>query len=96
MTPRVELVYFSGCPHAEEARSRLRLALEVSGLTPTWDEWDTGRRGTPDSYLRFGSPTVLVNGRDVSGGMEGIGMGCVVAGAPPVAIIVNALQGGRE
>ena len=95
MTPHVELVYFEGCPHADEARSRLREAMEAVGLAPSWDEWDTGQEPTPDSHRRFGSPTILVDGRDVGGGAEGSGMGCVVGGAPAVALIVTALRTGR-
>lgn len=96
MIPRVELVYFTGCPHADEARRRLRRALEASGLVPEWDEWDTGQSGTPEQFRGFGSPTVLVNGRDVGGGAPGSGMSCVISGAPSVQAIADALQGGLE
>ena len=96
MTPRMELVYFEGCPHADTARSRLRKAMTAAGLEPQWDEWDTGRETTPSTYRRFGSPTILLDGRDISGGAEGSGLGCVIAGAPPVATIVGALQNALE
>ncbi len=94
MTQRVELVYFDGCPHVDEARGRLREAMMAVGLAPMWDEWDTGRETTPVGYRRFGSPTILLNGGDISGGAEGSGIGCVVGGAPEVASIVEALRGG--
>jgi hypothetical protein len=96
MIPRVELVYFDGCPHAEDARTRLRSALNETGMPPHWEEWDTTEDATPTSYRRFGSPTVLVNGVDVSGGQQGSGMGCVVDGAPSVALLIKAIQEGRE
>lgn len=96
MTQRVELVFFEGCPHAAEARRRLKLALEEAGVPAHWDEWDTGLPETPTSYLKFGSPTVLVDGQDVTGGAEGSGMGCVVSGAPEVAVIAKALRDSRE
>lgn len=96
MTPRVELVYFEGCPYADEARRRLRRALELTGLVPEWEEWDTQLSQTPERFRGFGSPTVLVDGRDVSGRGPGGGMRCVVGGGPSVEVIVKALQGGRD
>jgi hypothetical protein len=91
MTPRVELVYFEGCPHADETRRRLAQAMTSAGLEARWDEWDTGVPSTPDRYRRFGSPTVLIDGADVAGGVEGSGMGCVVGGAPATEAILAAL-----
>ena len=96
MTQRVELVFFEGCPHVAEARRRLRSALSQAGIPPHWDEWDTGKAGTPKSYLKFGSPTILIDGKDISGGTEGSGLGCVLDGGPEVAVIVEALRSGRE
>ena len=96
MTPRVELVYFEGCPHAHEARRRMTLALTAAGLDSRWDEWDTGVPATPEKYRRFGSPTVLVDGTDVAGGAEGSGMRCVVGGAPAVDVILSALRSAQS
>jgi hypothetical protein len=90
--PKVELVYFEGCPHVGSARSHLRTALAEAGVATEWAEWDTDLPATPDPFRKFGSPTVLVDGRDVVGGVEGSGRGCVVSGAPSVAKIVAALQ----
>ena len=92
----VELVYFEGCPHADEARNRLREAFEHLGLVPRWNEWDTGQEHTPSTYRRFGSPTILVDGIDVNGGVEGSGLGCVVGGGPSVTELVAALREGRK
>ena len=95
MTLRVELVYFEGCPHAAEARRRLTRALSSAGLDTSWEEWDTGRAATPERYRRFGSPTVLIDGADVAGGVEGSGLGCVVGGAPAADVILTALQSAK-
>jgi hypothetical protein len=92
MTERVELVYFEGCPHVDEARSELRHALRQCGLAPVWQEWDTTRPETPESFRRYGSPAVLVGGVDVTGAAPGSGMGCVMAGAPSAESIVAALE----
>ena len=56
------------------------LRWEVSGLEPEWREWDTGEAKTPEAYRGLGSPTALVDGRDLGGGTAGSGMGCVVGG----------------
>ena len=92
MTPLVELAYFEGCPHADEARRRLTQALSSAGLDTRWDEWDTGLPSIPERYRRFGSPTVLIDGTDVAGGVEGSGMSCVVGGAPATDVILAALR----
>jgi hypothetical protein len=69
--PRVEILYFDGCPNAERARvlvetiaAELELEPNVQ-LVPVADP-DKARA------LRFlGSPTVRVNGLDVEPGAEG-------------------------
>lgn len=59
---RVQLLYFEGCPNVTATRARLRLALEASNLEPTWEELDLDRASLEEHH---GSPTVLVDGRDV-------------------------------
>ena len=100
MVPRagrvnVELVYFEGCPNVAAQRERLRAALEHVGLPPTWTEWDTGEHRTPGQYLDYASPTVLVNGVDVSGVGKGSGGGCAVDGGPSLDLLVRTLASKR-
>lgn len=92
MTDRVGLVYFEGCPHVAEARREIGHALRQCGLPPTWQEWDSTSPDTPESLRGYGSPTVLVDGNDVTGGNVGSGTGCAVDGAPSAEVIVAALQ----
>lgn len=92
MSDRVQLVFFEGCPNAVEARHRIESALTQLGLPKAWKEWDTMQPGTPEQYARFGSPTVLVDGTDVTGAGQGAGVGCAVGGAPAVDTIIRALQ----
>lgn len=97
MMPNVELVYFQGCPHVPEARRRLRQALELCQLDASWQEWDIGAGTAPSAVMGYGSPTVLIDGRDVLGDRgQGAGLGCAVGGAPAVEAIVAALRGGRS
>jgi hypothetical protein len=88
--PHVELLYFTGCPHIEAARTQLRAALEAAGLPAEWTECDDARG--------YGSPSILINGVDVLGAVPQAGNSCrvyrgsEVAGAPPLAPIVRALR----
>lgn len=63
--PRIELVYFAGCPNVEAARDAMREALAEAGLGAEWQEWDRNDPGSPDRVRNYGSPTVLVDGHDV-------------------------------
>jgi hypothetical protein len=68
--PRVEILYFEGCPNHEPARALVeRLASELR-LEP---EIELVKVADPEAAatLRFlGSPTVRVNGVDVEPGAE--------------------------
>ena len=63
----IELVYDVDCPNVEGARAVLREALQEAGLDPEWIEWDREDPISPPHARMYGSPTVLVDGRDVSG-----------------------------
>ncbi len=63
---KVELIYDADCPHVAGARAQLLRAFTVTSVPARWEEW---RRDDPDAPARvkaFGSPTILLNGRDVS------------------------------
>ncbi len=64
---RVELIYDTGCPNVEETRTNLLRAFAAAHLKPKWAEWERSSRLSPAYAGRFGSPTVLVEGRDVAG-----------------------------
>ena len=102
---RVELVFDRSCPNVDEARAQIREALSVVGLPPSWSEWDRDSDTTPQSLRPFGSPTILVDGRDVSGPNESgnslpVANSCRiytdakngVSGVPALELIVTALQ----
>jgi hypothetical protein len=63
----VELVYDRDCPNVERARVGIRTALCEIGAEPRWTEWERDDAATPDELRGYGSPTVLVNGRDAGG-----------------------------
>jgi len=91
--PRIELVYFDGCPNAAQARANLKEAVEACGQSVTWSEWDLMAESTPAEYRRFGSPTVLVNGEDVTGENAGTdAIACRTEGVPSVATIIALIS----
>lgn len=92
--PRIELVYHDGCANAPAARENLRRALQTAGLPEEWTEWRREDPATPEALQEYGSPTVLVDGRDVTGASPAAsGAACRADGAPSVATIRVALNG---
>lgn len=91
--PQIDLVYFEGCPNVADARENLRLALKLQGVELRWSEWDLMADSTPEEFRRYGSPTVLVDGRDVTGGGQDVlAMACRTDGAPSVELISERLS----
>jgi hypothetical protein len=78
--PRVELLWWEGCPSYAEALATLGEEMAALGLDPgsvelrqVVTEKDAAREGFP------GSPTIRVDGEDVDGpGEEPIGLTCRV------------------
>ena len=72
---------------------RSREAVEASGESVTWSEWDLMAESTPADYRHFGSPTVLVNGEDVTGeDADTDAMACRTDGVPSVATIAARIS----
>ena len=89
----IDLVYFEGCPNVERARENLRSALEAVAARAHWNEWDLASEATPERYHGHGSPTVLVDGRDVTGdGVGTVAMACRSDGVPSVSAIAESLR----
>lgn len=103
VSPMIDLIYDRDCPNAEPCRAVLRSALSEVGMPQSWREWDRNASDTPAEYRAFGSPTLLVDGRDISvspGSAPPAGNSCRVyagdgdgalRGTPPLRSIVNAL-----
>lgn len=100
---RVELIYDEGCPNVEVARGALREALRRAEIQEIWHEWRRDDPDMPATLAAFASPSVLVNGRDVTDEHDapsatGAGMCRLyrdergrLSGAPPVQAIVAAI-----
>jgi mercuric ion transport protein len=103
--PDVELIYDKDCPNIETARSQLLRAFAEADVKARWKEWRTDDPDAPSHVHGYGSPTVLVNGKDVAGHEPDLnGPSCriyaagdlAVNGAPSVESIIAALSGERE
>lgn len=102
---RIDLVYDADCPNTAQTRINLGKALEMAGLPARWREWMRTDPAIPPDLRRFGSPTILVDGRDVSRGepLDGAGACRIYPGeklerhgAPGVPMILAALHGNPE
>ena len=95
---KVQLLTFPGCPNAGAARDVLRLALESSGIRAIVEEVDTTAPDAPEELRGWGSPTILVNGRDVVNESPG-GASCrlyrdaegITRGTPDESVVRSAL-----
>jgi mercuric ion transport protein len=101
---KIELVYDSNCPNVERARENVRLALKQTGIKAGWQEWERGDPDTPGHLLNYGSPTILVNGKDIITNMpDSHSESCrlyadingQLQGVPPVEAIVIAITNKR-
>ena len=64
--PRVELLWWEGCPSHEQALAQLRAIMDEQGLDPEAvevREIDTDAAARSESFV--GSPTIRIDGRDV-------------------------------
>ena len=90
----LELIYFQGCPHAAQARENVHAALAASAVDVAAREWDRDDAAAPPYVRAYASPTVLVNGNDVSGSSPSSDAPtCRLAGAPSMDAILRAIEG---
>jgi len=98
---KVELICDRDCPNVSEARSQLMRAFSRLGLTPSWKEWDRNSDSSPSYVKGYGSPTILVEGKDCAGiGPTANANSCRIydgspdakKGVPPLDALVSALQ----
>jgi len=101
----VELIYDASCPNVRTARAHLLQAFARAGLPPRWREWEREAPDSPPRVRRYGSPTILVDGEDVSGAVPGEGNASCrlyadssgdLSRVPPVEVITTALLKGRK
>ena len=100
MNRRIELVYDADCPNVAEARAALLRACAKTGVAAAWVEWERNVPKTPAHVRGYGSPTILIDGKDIAGAGPHQAADCcrlythaehVLRGAPPVEQIAAAL-----
>lgn len=94
----VVLLYQLSCPNVPSARANLMRAFSKASVPASWRELDLDAAETPGAWRGFGSPTILVDGKDVGDGAPQSGATCRVyddggrtAGAPSVQAIAASL-----
>ena len=79
--PKIQLLVFEGCPLADAARQTLEEALAIVGLQQ-YEEVDILDPAAAEELRGWGSPTILVDGQDVTGDARGDSVGCRVYSGP--------------
>lgn len=101
----VELVYDHDCPNVSKARAQLMLAFAETRLQPRWTEWARSDPESPEYVRGYGSPTILVGGKDVAGVAYSEGISCCrlypgasgeIQGVPSIQMIASALRATGE
>jgi len=104
--PRVELLWWSGCPSWEEAVRLVRAEMVAAGLDPEALEIrEVHTDGEAEREGFVGSPTIRIDGRDVQEpGDEPVGLTCRVyrlrdgriSALPDPEDVRDALRPGRR
>jgi hypothetical protein len=108
--PRIELLWWEGCPSTDEALAMLREEMGALGLDPAGIEVREVSTEDDAERERFtGSPTIRVDGRDVQPvSDEPVGLSCRVyrtgdGGVSPLPdraevreTLVSAMEGGNH
>jgi mercuric ion transport protein len=94
---KIQLLHFHGCPHVEASRAALRDALVAENLDLQVEEIDVEDPAAPDWVSGWGSPTILIDGKDVAGQPPSSSSACrlYAGGAPSVAAIRERLATAR-
>ena len=68
--PRVEILYFDGCPNHEQARELVEQVAAELGLQPEIELVEVADPDTATRLRFLGSPSVRVDGRDIEPGAD--------------------------
>lgn len=91
----VEFIFDKDCPNVKSTRANLMKAFSKAKLSAQWKEWDRNSEEAPEHAKMHGSPTVLINGKDIMGVEPETGANCCRvyegAGVPSVELLVSKL-----
>lgn len=99
MKTTIDFIWDTACPNVKAARANLMTAISQAGVDESWNEWRIGDDSIPERARGFGSPSILINGRDVGGAMQATNKSCRIyqaadgklGGVPDVDTIAAAL-----
>ena len=99
-SPTIQFLFFDGCPLAPRARTNLEQAVNSlpSDKSLSFEEVDLMSRHTPNELKRWGSPTILVNGCDITGAAPGDSCSCRIyasEGGVPTAQEIASVIGSK-
>jgi copper chaperone CopZ len=94
---KIQLLHFEGCPNVDAARAALRDALAAEKLETSVEEIDVERPDAPEWARGWGSPTILIDGQDVTGQERTNASSCRLypGGAPSVESIRARIAAAR-
>ena len=91
----VEFIFDRDCPNVKSTRINLMKAFSITKLNAHWKEWSRNSDKAPDYARKHGSPTILINGKDIVGVEPESGANCCRvyegAGVPSVKLISSKL-----
>jgi len=93
----VQLLVFEGCPLAAPARENLKKAIAMASCgIDNFEEIDILDPESPEELRSWGSPTILVNGKDITGHAKGDSVSCRLydspGGVPAVESMIDILE----
>ena len=97
---KIELLYFSGCPHHRQTRELIDSTLCELGLDAEVEEIDVRDHGEAQRHRFLGSPSVRVDGADIEADAESrteYALSCRMygsSGIPSARLLRAALRGG--
>jgi hypothetical protein len=100
MKMKVELIYDIDCPNIAGARHILETAISRLSLETEWIEWDRASSNSPAYVIQYGSPTILVDGKDIVPQLAPSANSCRIyrdksgntTKAPPIENLIEALK----
>jgi hypothetical protein len=102
---KVEILYVPDCPSHPAAVKLIKNVLAAHGITVHVHEVLVTDERTARELKFLGSPTIRINGRDVTGSPEAAGVfalscrlypGSVQIGLPPTEMVNRAVQEARQ
>lgn len=101
----VEFIYEKNCPNVKLMCFQLLLAFLKLNIKPHWREWEINENDAPVYIRRYGSPTILINDKDVDESRNSKNpQQCrlytqsdnSISGVPPIDRIINAIKAATD